>query len=285
MFSDYVLERRKGSQNVLAFSLIPAGPYWRHIYARVSGTALLDFKDTQEITQEMIGLLLDAQIFTFCFLLPQDGLLLSTREGMLPALDGLVNLMRPYHSEPDHRSTLQRLAAVRRKVTSKGFNLLLFKQLLVTSTLAATMGWLICRTLRIDRLGWFSDRDKMTSAHQEFYRDIFEVTIGDLCSEDLGGWRGPNLGVNDFSANVQAEGLWCDNFLRIPDHFAGVLAALDIHGNQLHSDKTKYKQMLTEVVAHARNLQVIELRASKSGDAYGIDTISFNFSPVDPPLA
>jgi hypothetical protein len=279
MFSDYVLERRNDSQNVLAFSIIPAGRYWRHIFARVSGTALLDFKDTQVISQEMIGLLLDSQIFTFCFLLPKNGLLLSNREGMLPALEGLVEWMQPYRSDPEHQSTYQRLAAVRRKASSKGFNLLLFKQLLVTSTLAATIGWLICRTLRIDRLGWFSDRDKMTLAHQEFYRDIFEVTISELCAEDPGGWTGPKLGVNDFSGNAQAEGLWCDNFLRIPDHFAGVLAALDIHGNKLHSDKTKYKQMLRDVIAHAQNLQVIELRASGSGSAYGIDTISFNFGP------
>lgn len=82
------------------------------------------------------------------------------------------------------------------------------------------------------------------------------------------GWSGPLLGVNGVAA--EGNSLWCDDFLRVPDYFAGAVSAWHIEHNALSSDLPKYSQVLLASVADKPNVHIIKLNLELHGEQLNV---------------
>jgi hypothetical protein len=69
------------------------------------------------------------------------------------------------------------MKAMRRKAAAKGFNVRLFDNIIVAATLAGFISYLICKTRRAARIGWFSDRDSITAAHEAFAHHLYAARV------------------------------------------------------------------------------------------------------------
>jgi hypothetical protein len=256
LFSDYVLGDRNRPNEVIALTVVPGGDYWASLLRDFRKIAKSDFKNVRTVSSSMIELLSDPRLFSFCWLLePRRALTrnVAVVRGMLDRDIARVN------GRPDvalRTNELGRLKALRRKAESPGFNIRLFDNMLIAAALAAFVTYLICRSRRATRVGWFSDRDSITVAHDAFAHHLYAINVAQFSGKLQPEWRGPDLGVN---APSQTGEFWSDPFLRVPDHFAGLLSAWDFEQDTIPAKPGKYRQVLEEGVASHPNVYVMRL--------------------------
>lgn len=151
---------------------------------------------------------------------------------------------------------MSRLKALRRKAESPRFNIRLFDNIIIAAALAAFVTYVICRSRRATRVGWFSDRDNITAAHDAFAHHLYAVNVAQFSAKLRPVWRGPDIGVN---APSQSGEFWSDPFLRVPDHFAGLLSAWDFEQDTIPAKAPKYRQVLEGGIASHPNVHVMRL--------------------------
>ena len=268
LFSDYVLQHPGRPNDAFVFSVLPAGDYLPALTADFQGIAKKDFKDIQEVSEPMLRLLSDKRLFTFCFVVDPTRVItrnVSIVQGMLDR-----NIARLV-AKPDASARgedIRKMKAMRRKATAKGFNVRLFDNIIVAATLAGFISYLICKTRRAARIGWFSDRDSITAAHEAFAHHLYATNVTVFCQDKLDGWPGPMLGVN--ATVAEGGAFWCDSFLRVSDYFAGLVSAWNIDQNTVPSPPAKYLQVLTQGIAGHPNVRVLRLIFSVENDLLSV---------------
>ena len=152
---------------------------------------------------------------------------------------------------------LQSFRALRRKAESPGFNVKLLDNIVIATTLAAYVSFLICQRTNVSQIGWFSDRDNITASYGAIASEFYAVNVAGYCRSYLNGWCGPHLGVN--AQTEPAAPLWSDPFTRVPDHFAGAISAWDLESNTLTESSPKYLEVIDNGIASRPNVCLIRL--------------------------
>jgi hypothetical protein len=200
----------------------------------------------------MQGILDDARFYSFCFSLKKgDGLPFDRQQ----IGDGLRELARTLKVQGAPGATFARnLSEALSKVRANSFSTKLFSDIVFTASIVSYLVSLISRTcpVRPDRIGWFSDRDRITSAYGELVKHFIALEVPATCSENFEGWRGPVVGVNE-----QHPGqLWCDGILRVPDYLAGTLSVLCFERETMSTEAKKFVDMLQNVMAGKRAIRI-----------------------------
>jgi len=172
-------------------------------------------------------------------------------------LDQSIAMMERWEDAASHRHIINDFKSMRRKANSQSFNVRLIDNIILATSLATFLTYIICKCERAERVGWFSDRDSITTAHQSIANHMFSVDVSACCQRLLNGWRGPELGLN--GPVPEDKEPWCDADLRVPDYFAGALSAWNIEQNGLVADIPKYRQVMLEAVVDCPNVQILRL--------------------------
>lgn len=265
IFSDYVLGDKSRPNDVYAFSIIPGGEYLDSFWDLAKSTNGGDLKDKKSVEEPMLKMLSDPRLFTFCFLVRRPGIVPKDRKKIAIALEETVATMLRWENAGSVRPMISKFKALANRAKSQAFNRVVIDQVMTAAALAATITFAICKTGGVERVGWFSDRDRITTAFDGVASDIYSIHVNDLCRKFMNDWPGPALGVNAPSENGSA--LWCDLLLRIPDHFAGTISAWDVEANTLASPLPKYEQILLEAVADKPSVQLLRLHATSAGES------------------
>jgi hypothetical protein len=268
LFSDYVLKDRDRPNDVFAFTLVPGGQHLNSLLAEFSATATHDFKKIREVSDSMARLLTDKRLVTLCFVVSPARVITGNVEALRGMLDDTLAMMEKWEDADGHRELINNFKAMRQKAESRSFNIRLLGDIIVATTLAAFLTYLVCKHTKVERVGWFSDRDNITTAHQRIADIFYSVNVSSCCQRLMKGWCGPLLGVNGVAA--EGNSLWCDDFLRVPDYFAGAVSAWHIEQNALSSDLPKYSQVLLEAVADKPNVHIIKLNIELQGEQLNV---------------
>jgi hypothetical protein len=113
------------------------------------------------------------------------------------------------------------------------------------------------RSHRTDKWMLFSD---YVFGDRNRPNDVIALTV-QFCAKLKLGWQDPKLGVNAVS---QDGDFWSDPFLRVPDHFAGFLAAWDLANDAIPATPLKYRQVLEDGIASRPNVHVMRLFSAPS---------------------
>jgi hypothetical protein len=255
IFSDYVLNQPNRPNDVFAFTILPGGNYLAPLTAEFSTNAKRDFKGVKTVSDAMARLLADSRLFTVCFIVNPNRVLTRDVGIMRGMLDRSIAMMENWRDADQHNARIVQFKALSRKAAAKSFNIRLFDDIILATTFAAFLTSLICAQVRATRIGWFSDRDSITTAHNSIANEFFAINVSAFCQRLEEGWRGPHLGMN---APVPEGGvLWCDTFLRIPDYFAGTIAAWDYQKNTVQAPK--HLQVLTSGIASKPNVHIVRI--------------------------
>jgi hypothetical protein len=177
--------------------------------------------------------------------------------------DGLRQLVGTLKAQGgEFASFAKNFSEVLSKVRANSFCAKLFSDIVFTASIVSYLICLISRAcvLRPDRIGWFSDRDRITSSYGELVKHLVALEVPAVCSENFEGWRGPAIGVNE----PQTRDLSCDGILRVPDYLAGTLSVLCFEQETVSSDASKFVDMLQNVMAGRRSIRVFRAPLSPS---------------------
>ncbi len=260
LFSDYVLRQRDRHNDTFAFSIMPGGDHLPALTEDIARRADRDLKDAREVSEPMRELLADPRIMTFCFILPRKRTLSRNAATTLQMIENLLSTMEAWQDRDVHAPIIERMKKLREKSRSQSFNVGLMDDIILATALAAFLSVRICMATPVARVGWFSDRDKITTAHSNIANDFYCINVSAFCQRLMNGWRGPELSV--CAPAEPGAKLWCDAQLRIPDHFAGVVSAWDLGTNQIPAASGKYMPVLTEVIADRPNVHLVKLTPS-----------------------
>lgn len=255
LFSDYVLGQANRHNDTFAFTLVPAGRHLEIIGRDIRRLSDRDLKDCSKVSPSMMQLLQDHRIMTFCFLVPRKRS--QQVEDARAAIAATLAMTKEWRNRGVALPMIKRLEEMRRQALSRSFNVRLLDDMIFASTFAAYLTAQLCRFGPTERVGWFSDVDKITTAFGGFVNDMYAANVRGLCQQLVPGWQGPALGVNQIP--LPGERLWCEQHLRIPDHFAGVMAAWNLRTNEIPSASPKYLPVLAEAIADRKNVHLIKI--------------------------
>lgn len=270
MFSDYVLKQPNRPNDVFAFTLLPGGSHLASLNAQFAATATHDFKDIRKVSESMLRLLSDNRLFTFCFIVRPSRVITRNVTTLRGMLDQTISMMEKWNDADTHRELVDSFKAMRRKAASQSFNVRLIDNIILATTFAAFLTYLICKQARAKLIGWFSDRDSITTAHDRIANYFYGVSVSSFCQWLMEGWKGPELGLN--GPVNDGNPLWCDAHLRAPDYFAGAISAWNIEQNTLLPKASKYYQILTKAVANQPNVYLIRLDFDWDGDRLAVSS-------------
>ena len=158
------------------------------------------------------------------------------------------------------KESLRPVKQLKQQSLANNFNVQLLADMYVLSYLFAFITIVLARERQVEIVGWFSDRDSMTTwcdgvawviSHENLHGLAEHFGISIAADMPLIAVPTPNAGKN---------AMWYDEYIRLPDYVAGILAAWSFATNQLPGDKEKYVQLAREVVADARNMAVLKIR-------------------------
>jgi hypothetical protein len=258
VLSDYVVRQQGRAMSAAAFTLMPAIDF-NSVYGFAEKTARCDFKDCDRIGSEMCEFITSPLFFTFCFTFLDNPFNALSAEQVRDMLDASIERMAPHvHVHVPGREHLhKKLRQLRQEANAKAFNFRLVGDLLFLSTAAAYIGLQVGRRTRLEKFGWFSDKDKIVEAHNEIAMDLFASAVADYWQEIEKGSAGPKLGKLDFEDHATRP--WYDPMLRIADHIAGAVAGWNQSAEGIDGLSPKYQQILRLIAMHPNRAQIIRI--------------------------
>ncbi len=257
LFSDYVLRQKQRKTSTIAFTLVPGGNYFEPSTRAVISAARADFKDVSTVSHEMLELLADGRLYTFCFVAFQDDLpQFSTVNDARAYIEAALHSLGRTLDIQGHAASYEQFLALQQKARAKNFNFLLLGDILLVSTMAAYIAQQLGRRTKVDRFAWFSDRDKLVEAYGGFAYIALAIALSEYWQEIEKGSAGPFLGVNP--PDLCTDRAWFDRMTRVPDHYAGAVAGWDL-SSQLDGLPSKYRQVLGVATRCPQNVRIIRI--------------------------
>jgi hypothetical protein len=263
LFSDYVLNAPGRYHDVYAFTLVPGGQYWNAISEDVTRVDSPDFKKVYRVDPAMLRLLQDPRLFTVCFVVKPPGIVTRDLSTLRQIIDRSVLKMEWDRPTGANKLRLGKMKKLQQEAKAKRFNVRLLNYILLASTFAGQLTYLVASHRRATRIGWFSDRDALIDAYDTLAHDLYATTVAASCYHGCSGWTGPALGSNLSPAGTDTP--WSDPFTRVPDHFAGAISGWDFDKNMILSP-AKYGDVLGEAIAGREGVHVISLEFRWSGE-------------------
>jgi hypothetical protein len=243
---DFVISEKQTTHDAYAFTFFPyikEIPEW---ISQIADLAPADFKKTNQISDAMKAYLRSGETFTVCLLTPKKlnpaGNIHDVRKGLDHTLVG----MRAWHDASAQQVTIKAFEDLRRRANSNSFKAALMSTMMISTALAAFCTLVLAQERNIDVVGRFPDRDSITEAYDRIANLMFGVNVSAFCQQrqiDATKIR-TVVGLPETDPGTPNK-MWYDELIRIPDFFAGTLAAWDFKNN-LVPGRVKYVDFLRE---------------------------------------
>ncbi|ECD7125800.1 hypothetical protein E4A03_19980, partial [Salmonella enterica subsp. enterica serovar Newport] len=231
IFSDYVLHDKNKPNDVITFSIFP---YTENFFELGKKIDLLSFKDTKKlkrINKEFISFINTSEILNLSILLSKERKLdpLNEREMLKTRYKMAINQINVWienQGEIKHfRQLINNLKLILDELDKPGANLKAIRDIEIVSSLTAYIAFQISQEIKIDIIGWFSDRDAMLSYK---IAKFSKPMIYDLA---FNTYNNLMYNINEEYQEKFVFGLpetegrvWYDSYNRVPDLIAATLA-------------------------------------------------------------
>lgn len=268
MYSDYSFEK---SNNTFTFVIVPAERYLIPLNSKISKLLPKDIKHTRSITEEKSNLLTSNFFFSVSFILDNENKILAniSKEFILEYLNILLSNKNLKISNEDK----EKINLLIDDVKKKNFNKKLFHRIAIVTYLAAYMEYKFNEAFsgKLKAFGWFSDRDKITTAYNGIYSIFFSINRNNILEYidtelSLRYIFAQELGQRKYKISIPAQKifkekfLFYDNYNRIADYICATVADYNIINNIVTHNK--FITMLEEVLT-SQNHNIIKIGYNK----------------------
>lgn len=243
-----------------------------------------DLKNTPAIDDKIVDCLRDPGRFSFCFVLPKGRCLLRDVQHARASIDVTLATMERWKNRSSNEAMIKRMRAVRQQANAKGFNIRLFSDVILVSTLVVMISYYITKYSNPRIIGWFSDRDAITSAFGKIANDLFAINHAAICQERGLPFAHIQIGLGDPRIDPNApKRSWYDAIVRIPDFVAGTLAAFDFNERRVTAATAKGVQKIIDiidrVISQSDNISIMILEIRP--DYFGSSTMRLKPPPPE----
>lgn len=278
MFSDYCLDDKNKSNDVMTFVLMPfeSEAKYSEMQQKIHEMQPSDIKKTNTVNKAFLSYLKSENMLIFSFLFDDRKHFLALShnqclEGVKRTLQTIYDCYEGWKKTADNEDILKHYNKVVSKIkqllatlNGKNPDIKLLNDILITAFLGAYVSAKVLENLSIEIFGWFSDRDKVISGKDNIIVPIFNFYQHNM----LGGKQ---FKFCTFTPDDKVEPFF-DDFNRIADVVTGAIADYNLEENYITADKVK------TVLIHllVDNKQVFIFRIYKIDDNYRVERITMH---------
>jgi hypothetical protein len=226
IFSDFCLGDKDKPNDAISYVFVPYVAEIEKLEALARKHLSQDFK---HVKAQKIGLdFLNSKLFfSVTILLEKKRALLqatpsASREQMYEALiRNSLAIVKGKNSALE-----KKLRLMERKQNFK-----LMDNIIFCSFFAAYFANLLMQSLeKVEKIGWFPDRDNITTAFGEIIYDLVHRLFREF-------WKKPAEGILNFGKGEKKGAMWFDGLNRFPDYLAGTISDLNLTKLQCSGEK------------------------------------------------
>lgn len=266
--ADYCMGDPSRHSNAFVFTLHPYDDWFLNSESSITNALSRDLKAARAVPPGGLSLLRHPHRLHVCFVTAKD-LRLFADSAVLAEVTNVRAYIAAwaYHFRERERDPrdIAKVEALLQKSKANRFNLSLFKALYLTHFFFAYVTLALCRDSSPEIIGWFSDRDSMTSWCDGVLWPLTGETLHGLAEEHAINTRTTRYSIGVPGVHASYKRMWYDHLTRIPDYIAGTLAAWDFQNNHLPGHHPKFVQMARDVMADNANVIVFKLSIGSQG--------------------
>jgi hypothetical protein len=272
--SDFVINEPQATHDAYAFTFFPQNAEIEDIKASIAKSLPKDFKNTTTVTSEIKEYFHSGETFTICLLTAKTCRAAGDIATVRRLIDETLNkVMRNWHNADSQRDVIREFEQLKEKAKANNFKPQLMSTMVIATVLAAFCQIILAQERKIERVGWFPDRDNIMTSYNRIAEAMFAINFSAFCQRHkvderpivtLIGRAEPN------AANPKQS--WYDELVRIPDFLAAALANWHYNKNDKTTKVTgrqKYVDMLQGAVADNPYVIPLLLVETESGICVG----------------
>jgi hypothetical protein len=241
--SDYCVGDNNRPNDVFSFVIFPCAIDFDILKQLINKTLSKDLKATTEIRNDAFNLLNSGFIFTINFIFPKKNgkrALNTVKKGaVLFNVEKTIEMINLWMKNEPWKNNiyielLKRFKDFKLECEKKNFSIKLFINIMICSTFAGYLAYVIAKYSGINSICWLSDRDNMSTYSNGILFDYFSIQNNSFEKNDP-----------DFKGEIQLaitspnkyEGMWYDEIIRLPDYFAGSYSGFNHVTHEVSSKK------------------------------------------------
>ncbi len=247
--------------DAFAYTVFPCDAQFDAIQDEIRAVLPRDIKRTKAVSAEMLEYLRSGRRFTFAFALDRSRRIFPNVRSAREAIDETLVIMRAWRDAEKQAATIKRVEMLRRKADSPGFNVRRLDDVTLAAAFAGFIALLLQLEGRSELIGWFPDRDDITSVWQALAYEIFGQNTSAFALRE----RVPEARIACGVPGPREDGtrgMWFDELLRVPDFVAGTTAAWRLSTNAVVAGGERFAEIIRNSFADNERLVVIKVDVS-----------------------
>jgi hypothetical protein len=276
--TDFVIGEPQAAHDAYAYTLFPYNTDLEVLKAEIVRLVPKDFKKTKTVEPRLHEFFQSGETFTICLLTPKKYKIAGDLHTVRLALDQTVSMMRKWNDADNQAEVIKAFERLRESAKAKNFNAQLMSTMMIATVLAAFCAVILAQERKIEIVGWFPDRDNITSAYERIAHHMFAVNFSAFCQRHGIDERPIKtmIGLPEPDPAKPSQS-WYDEMVRIPDFLAGPLAGWNFREN-LVTGRQKYVDILRGAVAD--NPNVITLLLVDTENGIGVSRLLCSQRPI-----
>jgi len=280
--SDFVLNYSEATSDAYAYKFFPYNAEIQQIKAKIKKLVPKDFKKTKTVKPALRAFFHSGETFTICLLTPKKFTAAGGIRKVRLSLDETLKNMRNWQGADKEKPLIKQFERLKERAKANNFNAQLMSTMIIATVLAAFCAIILAQERNIEIVGWFPDRDNITTSYERIAHHMFSVDFSAFCQRHNIDERHIKtvIGLPEPDpANLKQS--WYDELVRIPDFLAGPLAGWDYEKN-LVPGRQKYVDLLQGAVAD--NPYLVVLLLSQWDEGIGVGRLLTSKTPFSDSL-
>jgi hypothetical protein len=247
--SDFVINEPQAAHDAYAYTFFPYNAGIQGLKAKLVKLVPQDFKKTKTVASKLQEFFRSGETFTICLLTPKKYNIAGDIHAIRRALDETLKMMQSWQNADSQHEVIKAFERLKERAKANNFNAQLMSTMVIATVLAAFCVIILAKERKIETVGWFPDRDNITTSYERIAHHMFAIDFSAFCQrhniderpiKTAIGFPEPDL--------IRPKQSWYDELVRIPDFLAGPLAGWDYKQN-LVTGRQKYVEILQGAVA------------------------------------
>jgi len=276
--SDFVINEPQASSDAYAYTFFPYNADILRLKASIVKLVPEDFKKTKAVKPRLQEFFQSGETFTICLLTPKKYNIAGDIHAVRLSLDATLRMMQSWQDAESQQKIIKAFERLRERAKANNFNTQLMSGMMIATVVAAFCPIVLAQERKIEIVGWFPDRDNMTTAYERIADHMFAANFSAFCQKHNIDQRPIRtvIGLPE-PDSIKSKQTWYDELVRIPDFLAGPLAAWN-YKEHLVPGRQKYVDILKGTVAD--NPYLITLLLTDTEKGIGISRLLCSRNPI-----
>jgi hypothetical protein len=275
--SDFVINEPQAASDAYAYTFFPYDAEIQDLKAKIVKLVPKDFKKTKTVEPQLHEFFQSGDTFTICLLTPKKYNVAGDIHAVRLSLDASLRMMRNWHDVDGQQEVIKAFERLNERAKANNFNAQLMSTIVIATVLAAFCAIILAQERKIEIVGWFPDRDNITTSYERIAEYTFAVDFSAFCQRhNIDARLIKTMIGRPEPDDANTRQIWYDELVRIPDFVAGPLAGWDYKKN-LVTGRQKYVDILQGAVAD--NPYLITLRLTDGENGIGVSRLLCSKNP------